>query len=138
MSKPLLEQFAHACHLGGPVELLVTPVGGGNSVRHQLSQSVIMVGRSSLNDVVLNHEIVSRRHAYFQVIGGRLLCIDLGSRTGLRWPDGRRRNGWLHPAESLRIGNFEIALESCPPDAMAMELTNDNDPLAVSGMRSGM
>ena len=132
MSTPLLEQFGRACGLGGPLELLVTPLaGGGNSVRHQLNQPVLLVGRSSLNDVVLNHDTVSRRHAYFQVLGGRLLCIDLGSRTGLRWPDGRRRSGWLAPSESVRIGNFEVALESCPVDAMAMEVVDDGDPLTA-------
>lgn len=131
MSKPLLEHLSQACGLAGPLDLLVTPIGGGNSVRHQLSQPVVLLGRSTLNDVALSHESVSRRHAYFQVVGGRVLCVDLGSRTGLRWPDGRRGNGWLLPSESVRIGNYEIAVESCPIDPMAVELTDEADPLAV-------
>lgn len=127
MKNPLLEYFSRAIGLTGPVELVITQNLTGRVERHVLNQPFALVGRAPQNDVVLEHTSISRRHAFLQVIGNRLLCVDLGSRTGLRWTDGPRRAGWLSVGEAFKLGEFELRLTECPaPAVVALE---DADPL---------
>ncbi|MCL6650540.1 MAG: hypothetical protein K6U89_19760, partial [Chloroflexi bacterium] len=52
---------------------------------------------------------VASHHAYFQLIGGRLAAFDLGSRSGLRWEDGRPlRSGWRDPGRVGQVGPFLV------------------------------
>jgi hypothetical protein len=53
---------------------------------------------------------VSRRHAYLQVIAGRVFCVDLGSRTGIRWDEVSRPSGWLLGDRALGVGPYAIRL----------------------------
>ena len=69
-----------------------------------LSSSVAIPGRG----VILNHAHVSRRHAYLQLIGGRMFCMDLRSRTGTFWESGPKRSGWLDIGQAVRIGPYSI------------------------------
>ncbi|HKB05138.1 MAG TPA: FHA domain-containing protein [Gemmataceae bacterium] len=137
MSNAFLEHFGRACGLTGPIGLLVTKLGEDRPVRYQLDQPFALVGRASQTDVSLDHSTVSRRHAYLQAIGGRVLCVDLGSRTGVRWPDGRRRAGWLSPGESVAIGAFDVRLASCPAAADAPAPTDTADPLSARPAEPG-
>ncbi|WP_165250214.1 FHA domain-containing protein [Paludisphaera soli] len=70
----------------------------------------MLAGRDPRCDLVLDDPRVSRSHAYFQVLDGRLFVLDLGSRTGLIWPGGRGRvdRGWLAADEPLEVGDAEI------------------------------
>src|SRR4051812_27547589 len=131
MSNAFLEHFSRACGLTGPISLLVTKLGDDRPVRYQLDQPFALVGRASQTDVHLDHPTVSRRHAYLQAIGGRLLCVDLGSRTGGRWPDGRRRAGWGAPRESVTVGADEARLASLPAAPDFPEPADTPDPLAA-------
>jgi hypothetical protein len=47
-----------------------------------------------------------------QVIGGRVFVVDLGSRTGVLWPNGTRGSGWLEPGAPARLGPFYLYLRS--------------------------
>jgi pSer/pThr/pTyr-binding forkhead associated (FHA) protein len=61
-----------------------------------------------MTDLMLDHRRVSRRHAYFQVVAGRLFCLDLGSRTGIEWDNGSKESGWLDAGRKVSIGTFTI------------------------------
>jgi pSer/pThr/pTyr-binding forkhead associated (FHA) protein len=50
------------------------------------------------------------RHAFLQVVGGRVFATDLGSRVGLWWPEGRKTYGWLRPGEPVWVGPFRVTL----------------------------
>jgi anti-anti-sigma factor len=76
----------------------------------ELSQSFAVVGHSDGATVTLASSKVSYRHAYLQVIDGRMVCVDLGSKTGVFWGDVRRSSGWLSPAQSVRIGPYSLQL----------------------------
>lgn len=72
-----------------------------------------LVGRDDACDVTLTDPEVNPRHAWLQVVGGRLLAVDLGSRTGLAWPGQGTGSGWLDVGIPMRIGPFQIRL--CAP-----------------------
>ncbi|HIE28885.1 TPA: VWA domain-containing protein [Candidatus Poribacteria bacterium] len=50
--------------------------------RFPLSKAVISIGRESGNDLVINHESISRRHAQIKQEHGRYVVYDLGSTNG--------------------------------------------------------
>jgi pSer/pThr/pTyr-binding forkhead associated (FHA) protein len=68
------------------------------------------VGGDPRADLPLLDAQVSKRHAYLQVIGGRVFCLDLGSRTGTRWGAVNQPSGWLLRGRSLGVGPYEIRL----------------------------
>lgn len=71
----------------------------------------ITVGHSENNDIILRHEQVSRFHAYFQVVGGKLSLVDADSRNGT-FIDGVRLTPSkafpLPPEARLRFGELEV------------------------------
>jgi pSer/pThr/pTyr-binding forkhead associated (FHA) protein len=114
-----IDVFREACGLLDPWVLQCTPPDQppGVFTSHRLESPFAFLGRDSQADIVLEDPRVSRRHACLQVIEGRLFCLDLNSRTGLRWDTEteRRVQGWLDPGCSLRVGPYSIreaAIES--------------------------
>ena len=103
-----MELFLQACRWLGPLSLTVAHPNELSATQLDLNQPFAMVGCDPRTDLFLNHPGVSRRHAYFQVLGGRLFCVDLQSRTGLHWEDGPKRSGWLEADQPLRVGPFRI------------------------------
>ena len=110
VSDRLREQFLGACGADGPLELDVA-IGDGPAEPRSLAQPFAVVGRDPNADLRIDHPQISRRHAYLQLIGGRVFCIDLGSRSGLHWGDGSARAGWLDGGQPLRLGPATIQLE---------------------------
>ena len=72
-----------------------------------------LVGRDDACDVTLTDPEVNPRHAWLQVVGGRVLAVDLGSRTGLAWPEQGTGSGWMDVGVPMRIGPFQLRL--CSP-----------------------
>jgi pSer/pThr/pTyr-binding forkhead associated (FHA) protein len=128
VSDRLLEQFLRACGADGPLELDVA-IGDGPAEPRSLHQPFAVVGRDPNADLRIDHPQISRRHAYLQLIGGRVFCVDLGSRTGLHWGDSAGRAGWLDAGQPLRAGPATIRLE-CERSGWDMAAA-DISPLAA-------
>lgn len=109
---PLIARFADACGATGPLHLRVDLAGGGALAEGTVDQPFTLVGRDEACDVTLNDPDVNPRHAWLQVIGGRVFVVDLGSRTGVLWPNGTRGSGWLEPGAPARLGPFYLYLRS--------------------------
>ena len=107
-SKYSVELFTEACNAAGPLHLSVGETDRAAPLRRVFHQPFVVIGRHPTTDLLLDHWRVSRRHAYLQVVKGRLFCIDLGSRTGTEWDDGTKESDWLDPDRSIFIGPYEI------------------------------
>jgi pSer/pThr/pTyr-binding forkhead associated (FHA) protein len=107
VSEHLRDSFLSACGASGPLWLDAESPGGADR-RWILSRPFAVVGRDPGADLILDHAQVSRRHAYLQVIAGRVFCVDLGSRTGVAWEGRPRRSGWVDRQQRVRIGPFQI------------------------------
>src|SRR5262245_37560762 len=118
-----MDPFLEACGATGPLELLVEHADHPGAVRHVLHQPFAVLGRARNADAVLDDPEVSQRHVYLQLVGGRVFCVDLDSRTGVYWPDGRRRDGWLRPDEALAVGPFRVRVTAPAPDGRPPEAT---------------
>lgn len=101
--------FLEACGADGPLVLRYERAAGGSEV--ELARPFAIAGRTPDADIVLDGAGVGGRYAFFQLIGGRLLCIDLrpghgGTRAG------RPRRAWLRIGQSLRLADGRIRLIS--------------------------
>ena len=108
-SKYSVELFMEACRAPGPLQLSVVDATRPEPLRRVFHQPFVVIGRNPTSDLLLDHWRVSRRHAYLQVVMGRMFCIDLGSRTGTAWDDGTWGPGWLDSDRSLVVGPYEIS-----------------------------
>lgn len=125
-----MDEFSAACGTTQPIRLKIDN-GKGVSRVATLTRPFAVIGGNPAADIRLDHMQVCRRHAYLQVLGGRLWVIDLSIRGGLQWPHGRPVNcGPLDPGESLGIGPFTIhrsANEAATDDGY-QDLLRDQPP----------
>jgi pSer/pThr/pTyr-binding forkhead associated (FHA) protein len=130
----LLADFARACGLAGPLRVLVRDDDGRPAGEHLIRGPFAFVGRGRRADVPLDAPEVSPQHAFVLAVGGRAFVLDLGSRTGVRWPDGPQAYGWVGPDEDVQIGPYSLRVqcesedgEAPPagPQLTALELLNE-------------
>ena len=121
------ELFLKACGLSDShaFALEVEGPGEGEVVSRTFKRPFALIGRDPNADLVLDHALVSSRHAYLQVIAGRVYCVDLGSRSGVDWEKGPERSGWVDQTWGICIGPYRIRA------AAGMEAPNLEDPLAA-------
>lgn len=112
MTDPLITRFAEACGAADPLDLRVDLADGGVLAEGTVHQPFTLVGRDDACDVTLSDPDVNPRHVWLQVVGGRVFAVDLGSRTGLGWPDGGGGSGWLDVGVPVRVGPFRLALRA--------------------------
>ncbi|HBH52196.1 MAG TPA: hypothetical protein DDY91_09920 [Planctomycetaceae bacterium] len=104
------ESFARACGQTAVMRLQILDARSGAARVIEVRSPIAVVGSGEDCEICLPHAEVSRRHAYFQVIDGRLACCDLDSRNGIHWDKKTRPRGWLAPGETLHIGPYHIKL----------------------------
>src|SRR5262250_2729151 len=110
MSQHPTDLFRTSCGATAPLELRVRGPGWAGGERRVFEHPFVLVGRDERSCLRLEDAEVSRRHAYLQQLGGRVFCVDLGSRTGLRWDGEPRSAGWLRPEQGVQIGPFTLEL----------------------------
>jgi pSer/pThr/pTyr-binding forkhead associated (FHA) protein len=125
--KVSIDEVMQACGATAPLYAAVEGPGGSPVFTKTFALPFILIGRSDNNDLVLRDPAVNSHHAYVQVIGGRLFCIDLESRHGTQWGGGPQFAGWLDTSQSLRIGPFLVRLSS---GGLVAAAARDGDPLA--------
>jgi len=86
-----------------------------------LTERGIQIGRALDNDIVLNHVIVSRRHAQVALRGREAWVADLGSRNGISVNRLRVKEEQLHDGDTLQIGPFEIRYEDRAAQSVVLD-----------------
>ncbi len=114
MDQALLDEFLGECGLTNSFRVEVDFKGDSASQIHEFRQPFLVIGRRAGSDMLLDHWLVSRRHAYLQLIEGRFFCVDLGSRTGTHGGDATERSGWLEPGRAIQIGPYSVRPELPP------------------------
>jgi predicted component of type VI protein secretion system len=103
-----LALFLRACETSSPLRLEVTDTRTGTVQPMAFPRPYVVIGREEGAGLVLNDPQISRRHAYLQVVRGRIFCVDLASRTGIRWGTAPGRAGWLARDQPLGVGPYEV------------------------------
>lgn len=133
MNETLTRVFQQDVGADAPVQITVSRADSLDSQQHVLLNPYGVIGRSPNCDIRLKDSQVSFRHAYLQMIGGRLFCADLGSRSGTLWSDAQHRAGWLSTEEDVSIGPYQIRLLENPmlEGGDRIAIPADFDPLAI-------
>ena len=95
-----------------------------------LSEKGIHIGRALDNDIVLNHAIVSRRHAQIKLRGREAWVTDLDSRNGVFVNRLRVKEEQLNDGDILQVGPFEIRFEDRAAQSVVLD-DNKYFPLAA-------
>lgn len=105
-----LSRFSQSCGAGS---VHLNFLGdAGNVVEKRLFDAPFMVvGRSPDSDLRLEHDQVSWRHCYLQVIGGLLVVVDLHSQGGILIDGVPQRISWVTSANRLQIGPFAFQFQ---------------------------
>jgi pSer/pThr/pTyr-binding forkhead associated (FHA) protein len=134
-----LERFRKACGLAAPIALTYQAQDAPDAALLQFDSPApfLLIGRSPTDDLTLDSRQVSRRHAYLQAVAGRVIGIDLKSRTSTFWDDWSEAQpwGWLDPEHSIRIGPYRIQLADRPSDGpppLLDPFSPANDPESVA------
>jgi hypothetical protein len=110
MTEHARAQFLEACGATGPLQLNIVEAGTQGTIPRLFHQPFLLIGRSTHADLRLIDPAISLRHAYVQVIGGRVFCFDLRSRTGVRVNGQAESSGWLGRDEFLGVGPYQLQL----------------------------
>lgn len=94
------------------LEVLIADESGHQVEQHSFNQPFILIGRSAKCDLNLKDESVSFRHAYLQRMYGRVLCVDLASRSGTHWDQRELPYGWFDEHHPIRIGPYHLRLST--------------------------
>jgi len=86
-----------------------------------LTEKGIQIGRALDNDIVLNHAIVSRRHAQVLLRGRQAWVTDMGSRNGISVNRLRVKEEQLGDGDVLQIGPFEIRFEDRAAQSVVLD-----------------
>ncbi|MGE3820169.1 MAG: FHA domain-containing protein [Isosphaeraceae bacterium] len=102
--------FSESCGGFGPLRLECVDGETGTSRIHECDRPALILGRDSSCDLVIDAPQVGRRHAYFQLVEGRLFAVSLGARDGLRWGGVPRNSGWVDPGRPVTVGPITLEI----------------------------
>ena len=101
---------------------------------HQLSDSVINIGRRLENQLVIDDPRVSRNHAQLRAIKGRFVLFDLNS-TGGSFVNGQRTSQTvLYPGDVISLAGVALIFgqDNPPPRLDLNDTTHDENELGAS------
>ncbi|MBM4363648.1 MAG: GGDEF domain-containing protein, partial [Deltaproteobacteria bacterium] len=85
--------------------------------RYDLSPGELSIGRDEAAGVVIDSDLVSRKHASIQRFGGQFVIADLGSTNGTYVNDARIRTKELAEGDQIRVGRVVLKYTECAIEA---------------------
>ncbi len=134
-----LERFRKACGFDAPLALTCQDGDSPDAEPAAIESPApfLLIGRDPREDLFLDSPQISRRHAFIQAVAGRIIGIDLKSRTKLLWDEEAvaRDWDWLDPGRFLQIGPYRIRRSDPGTDESPPPLDPFSDP-ADQGLSS--
>lgn len=85
-----------------------------NNRVYEISQRVVLIGRSKRSDVVINDPNISRRHAELRLRGNDYFIVDLDSTNGVEINGKKVKTGSLKNGDVLTLGTTRVRFERNP------------------------
>ncbi|HEX2697881.1 MAG TPA: FHA domain-containing protein [Anaerolineales bacterium] len=80
-----------------------------------LSKSVVKIGRENGNDVVINDQRVSLKHAVLRAMHGNYMIFDLDSSNGVAINGERVHHCILQPGDIVSLGGYALVFGQNDP-----------------------
>lgn len=113
---------------------LVISMNGMNVREYSLESGRLTLGRSSVNDIVLNEPVVSGEHAAIQV-AEETSITDLGSTNGTYLNGQPIKKSPLRHNDVIRIGNHELRfVDASVQDFAATVVLQADSPATATGV----
>ena len=107
-----LEQSMHAANVNPMASLIVQ--NATHRAAYELVGDVVMIGRASVNDIVIDNPVVSAQHAMLQKIGDTYWLKDLNSTNGTHLNGHLFTYGELKDGDTIRFASIiAIFSERC-------------------------
>jgi pSer/pThr/pTyr-binding forkhead associated (FHA) protein len=127
-----VERFRKACGFEAPLALTCQDADspGAEPAAIEWPAPFLLIGRHPREDLFLDSPQVSRRHAFILAVAGRIIGVDLKSRTQILWDEEAvaRDWDWLDPGRFLQIGPYRIRRSDPRPDEPPPPLDPFSDP----------
>ena len=106
--------------------------------RHvNLLQPVVSIGRALGNDVIIEDQRISRRHAQLRQRYGRYVLYDLGSSGGTRINGYPVEECVLHSGDVISFAGVQVIYGEDPPTPISLSGVEDTPPLAHQEVEPG-
>lgn len=113
------------------LEITVVDVSSDRRASFRFARSPVRIGRSPLNELVIDHEFVSGLHGVFRFGDADVSYVDMGSRNGsqLNREPLRSHTPTTVPTEGeLAIGQLRLAVRLLPTAAVGDDEDDTTDP----------
>lgn len=113
----------------------------GEQKAYAVTERGLTIGRQLENEIVLNHAIVSRKHARIELRGRQAWLIDLDSRNGVTVNRLRVKEEQLGDGDVIGVGPFELQFEDRAAQSVVLDdqryfpLASDAQPVAEQELR---
>jgi adenylate cyclase len=104
----------------------------GEQKAFAVTERGLTIGRQLENEIVLNHAVVSRKHARIELRGRQAWLIDLDSRNGVTVNRLRVKEEQLDDGDVIGVGPFELQFEDRAAQSVVLD-DNRYFPLASEG-----
>jgi adenylate cyclase len=110
----------------------ITVTVNGERKAFAVNERGLTIGRQLDNEIVLNHAIVSRKHARIELRGRQAWLLDLGSRNGVMVNRLRVKEEQLGDGDVVGVGPFELQYEDRAAQSVVLD-DNKYFPIASDG-----
>jgi len=111
MDSNMVDLFRNVCGALSPLVIEVRGDGATHRARRIFHQPFVTCGKHPDADLRLSDARVALSHCYFQVIGGRILAVDLSCEQNLSIGDSGRPWAWLDASSEVRVGGATLRLQ---------------------------
>lgn len=115
-----------------PRVIITVPEKNAQPYRFQIDRKVVSLGRGSDNDIVIDSDSVSGKHAEMHRVEGGYELADLGSTNGIKYNGTRERKIVLRSGMSVKLGDvsFDFTLSEEELEIIGREKPIDEPPIS--------
>ncbi len=87
---------------------LVVEESGVPEKRYEIKRTIVAIGSSDDNDIILKDKAVSRHHAKIRIEGKKHFIYDLASTNGTRVNGRKITKKWIKEGDTIEVGHIRM------------------------------
>ncbi len=90
---------------------LLVEESGMPEKRYEIKRTIVSIGSSDDNDIVLKDKAVSRHHAKIRTEGKKYFIYDLASTNGTRVNGRKITKKWIRDGDTIEVGHTKMTFK---------------------------